>query len=260
MPCLSSSAARPQQSILALILGFALALLPLAAYCDAAGQIKFVTGKVEGIAANGSKRVLARGSKINSGDTINTATGASAQIRFTDGGFISLQPESLFRVDEYHYQNKTDGEEKGFFSLLKGGLRTITGAIGHVNRKTYRVTTPVATIGIRGTGYHAVLSDGLFVNVSEGAISLTNNAGTLTVPAGRAAFVANINTPPTLSAGGPQAAPPAFQPIPEAQLPAAMPLQPSQPDQPLPAAPAGPNYPASPNYPTDSTISPLNAR
>jgi hypothetical protein len=225
---------RPGLPWLALLLGAFLVLLPLAGYCDAAGQVKFVTGTVEGVSANGKHRPLARGSEINAGDTINTAKGASAQIRFTDGGFISLQPESLFRVDEYNYKNKTDGEEKGFFSLLKGGLRAVSGAIGHVNRKTYRVVTPVATIGIRGTGYNATLSDGLFVNVSEGAVSLTNNAGTLVVNAGSAAFVANMDTPPIPANEGLQNLP-GFHSIPDAQLPAA-----------TPPAPASPNAPTAP--------------
>ena len=38
--------------------------------------------------------------------------------------------------------------------------------------------------------------DGLFVNVGEGAISLSNNVGLLVVTAGGAAFVANANTAP----------------------------------------------------------------
>lgn len=256
-PASAPASHRPALLFLALLLGAFLTLLPLAGQCEAAGQVKFVTGKVEGVAANGNRRALTRGSDIFSGDTINTAKDASAQIRFSDGGFISLQAESVFRVDEYNYQNKTDGEEKGFFSLLKGGLRAVTGAIGHVNRKTYQVTTPVATIGIRGTGYHAVLSNGLFVSVSEGAISLTNNAGTLTVPAGRAAFVADLNTSPALTPAGSQAAPPAFQAIPEVQLPAATSPQTSPP---APTAPAGLDYQTGPTGPTNSTTSPNNIR
>lgn len=194
-------------SRLAALLGVIVLAFPLTAFCMMAGRADFVVGKVEAIAADGTRRTLVKGSEINVGETINTNVGARAQIRFNDGGFISLQPNSLFRVDEFNYQSKADGTEKGFFSLLKGGLRAITGAIGRVNRDTYRVTTPVATIGIRGTGYNAMLSDGLFVNVGEGAISLANNAGLLIVSAGGAAFVANINTPPAPTTEQPQTPP-----------------------------------------------------
>ncbi|MDB5985474.1 MAG: hypothetical protein JWR16_527 [Nevskia sp.] len=46
-----------------------------------------------------------------------------------------------------------------FFSLLKGGFRAVSGAIGKVKHEDYEVATPVATIGIRGTDYLAVLCD-----------------------------------------------------------------------------------------------------
>jgi len=183
---------------------------PVTGYCVAAGHADFVIGDVVAVAADGSQRILAKGSAIDTGEAINTAAGARAQIRFTDGGYVSLQPSSQFRVDDYRYENKTDGEEKGFFSLLKGGLRAITGAIGHVHRDSYRVNTSVATIGIRGTGYNAVLGDGLLVNVGEGAISLTNNAGTLVVTSGGSAFVADFNTPPALTFEKPKTPPAGF--------------------------------------------------
>ncbi len=187
------------------------AAFPVTAYC-AAGRVDFAVGNVESVTSTGSRHPLSKGAEINAGETISTSAGARAQVRFADGGFISLQPNTQFRVDEFNYKNKTDGEEKGFFSLLKGGFRAITGAIGHVNKTTYRVKTPAATLGIRGTGYNMVLrDDGLFVNVGEGAISLSNNAGLLVVTAGGAAFVANANTAPVPTTEQPHTPPAGLQ-------------------------------------------------
>jgi hypothetical protein len=198
----------------AILLGIISAAYPMAGYCVAAGRADFVIGNVEAVAADGSRRALTKGSEISAGDAINTAAGARAQVRFIDGGYVSLQPNTQFRVDQFNYQNKTDGNEQGFFSLLKGGLRAITGAIGHVNRNTYKVATPSATIGIRGTGYKAeIRDDGLFVSVGEGAISLTNNVGLLVVTAGNAAFVANANTAPAPTTEQPQVPPTSLQPV-----------------------------------------------
>ncbi|HUW25300.1 MAG TPA: FecR family protein [Gallionella sp.] len=197
----------------AILLATISAAFPVTGYCIAAGRTDFVIGDVVAIAADGSRRSLNKGSEINAGDAINTAAGARAQVRFSDGGYISLQPNTQFRVDEFSYKNKAEEEEKGFFSLLKGGFRAITGAIGHFNRSSYRVTTPAATIGIRGTGYNAVLrDDGLFVSVGEGAISLTNNTGLLVVTAGGAAFVADFNTAPAPTGEQPQTPPAGLQP------------------------------------------------
>jgi hypothetical protein len=198
----------------AILLGALSIAFPINGYCLAAGRADFILGKVEAIATDGSRRILSKGSEINPGDSINTALEAHAQIRFIDGGYVSLQPNTVFRVDEFNYKNKTDGEEKGFFSLLKGGLRAITGAIGHVNRDNYRVTTATATIGIRGTGYRAQLKDdGLYVSVGEGAIALSNDAGELLVSAGRAAFVSNKNTAPVFTIDQPNIPPASYQPV-----------------------------------------------
>jgi hypothetical protein len=196
----------------AMLLATISAAFPVTGYCTAAGRVDFAIGNVESVAVNGIRHPLSKGAEINAGETISTATGARAQVRFADGGFISLQPNTQFRVDEFNYKNKSDGEEKGFFSLLKGGFRAITGAIGHVNNNTYRVKTPAATLGIRGTGYNMALrDDGLFVNVGEGAISLSNNAGLLLVTVGGAAFVANFNTAPVLTNEQPYTPPKGLQ-------------------------------------------------
>jgi hypothetical protein len=51
------------------------------------------------------------------------------------------------------------GASRAVFRLLKGGFRAISGLIGKINHDEYQVTTPVATIGIRGTDYLAVICD-----------------------------------------------------------------------------------------------------
>ncbi|MDX8386213.1 MAG: FecR family protein [Gallionella sp.] len=190
------------------------AAYPITGYCAAAGRADFVIGKVQAVAADGSSRTLRRGAVINTGDAIITSARSRAQVRFIDGGFISLQPNTEFRVDEFEYQSESKSEPKSFFSLLRGGLRAITGAIGRIKRNNYKVVTATATIGIRGTGYTAEIRDGgLFVSVGEGAISLTNNAGQYVVSTGNAAFVANMNTAPAKTTQRPRIPPARIQPF-----------------------------------------------
>lgn len=179
-----------------------------------AGQIEFVVGGVVAQGADGLMRPLAKGAQIETGDTIQTGDGR-AQLRFSDGGYISLSPGTTFRVDEYHYAGKSDGSEKGFFSLVKGGLRAITGAIGHVNKQTYRVKTPTATIGIRGTEFLAQMDDKLVVKVGEGAVYLSNSAGDLMLYKGQSGEVESenqkpkySNETPVVNAAGPKGATP----------------------------------------------------
>ena len=168
----------------ALIAAMISAAFPLGTHA-AVGRVEFAVGNVNALGQDGNARSLSKGGEINNGDTIQTIDGR-AQIRFSDGGYISLQPNTEFKVEDYNYNGKADGSEKGFFSLVKGGLRAITGAIGHTNKQAYRVNTPVATIGIRGTEYLAqVFNTRLLVKVGNGAVYLVNAAGDIVLYKGQ---------------------------------------------------------------------------
>jgi hypothetical protein len=168
------------------------------ALAETAGKVSFVTGNVTATTPDGQSRALRRGDAINGGDRIETR-GGRLQIRFTDGGFVALQPNTVFGVDQYLYANKAPEETSLFFSLLRGGMRTITGAIGKVNKQSYKVRTPVATIGIRGTGYRATTTDNrTLVSVGHGFVNVANGFGNLTGGAGQNILVTN-DVPPGLS-------------------------------------------------------------
>src|SRR5262249_54153419 len=97
-------------------------------------------------------------------------------LKFSDGGYTLLRPNSRFHIEDYAYSGPSQtpsavpapgasarpapapaapeaggGAGRAFFSLLKGGLRAVTGLVGKINHDDFRMTTPVATIGIRGT-------------------------------------------------------------------------------------------------------------
>ena len=74
-------------------------------------------------------------------------------------------------------------------------MRTVTGAIGRRNRSAYRVTTPVATIGIRGTGYLIKLDDsGLIITVNLGSIAAINDGGTVILVNGQTGIIVDAQT------------------------------------------------------------------
>ena len=73
-----------------------------------------------------------------------------------DGTKMTLRPETSFAVEKFSHDGK---EEAGFFRLIKGGVRAITGLIGKRNPQGMRVSTTTATIGIRGTSFDARLCE-----------------------------------------------------------------------------------------------------
>ena len=114
-----------------------------------AAKVIYSFGDVSAESKSGA-RGLKRGDMVYSGETVSTERGR-AQIKFTDGGFASLQPNTDYEINEYKFEGKADGEERSFLNLLKGSVRLVTGVIGKANRKNFRIRTAVATIGIRGT-------------------------------------------------------------------------------------------------------------
>lgn len=72
---------------------------------------------------------LAGGAAVERGDTVRTGERSSVQIRMSDASIISLRSNTVFRIDEYQYSGDKGEGERSVFSLLKGGLRTVSGAI-----------------------------------------------------------------------------------------------------------------------------------
>lgn len=173
-------------------------LLAGGAQAAGAAKVDFALGDVAAVRADGTRRPLARGAEVQAGETVDTGSGRT-QLRFSDGAMVSLQPQTQFRIDAYEFKGETDGSEKGFFSLLKGAMRTITGAIGKADRKAYRLDTAVATIGIRGTEYAVAYGRSITVTTNSGLIEVCNQGGCLLVEAGQSAYVPDANTSPTFT-------------------------------------------------------------
>ncbi len=163
-------------------------LLCLSVPCAAAsqaGKVVFAFGDVSATAADGSRRALARGDAIAAGDTVITGRGR-AQIRLTDGGFVALNPETEYALEDYAFDDAAPASGRSFFNLVRGGVRMVTGAIARANRSNWRMRTAVATIGIRGSGgYFRYVSPpgspepSLAVNVDFGGFTATDPFGNL---------------------------------------------------------------------------------
>ena len=147
-------------------------------FADVAGRVTFVAGKVTAIGSDGKTRTLTKGELLNSGERLETGTGR-LQIRFTDGSLMSLQPNTVFGLDNYTYSRNKPQDGALLFNFIRGGIRTVSGAIGRVNRANYAVKTPVGTIGIRGTGYTATQEPNgrLLVTVNKGIVNISNEFG-----------------------------------------------------------------------------------
>jgi hypothetical protein len=153
---------------------------------QSAGRFITVTGQVSVLGRDGVSRPAERGGDIREGDTIITGDSALAQARMSDGGLISVRPDSEFKLEQFGYKGRDDRSASFVVSILKGGFRTITGLIAQVNRPGYKINTPAATIGVRGTHFEVVhvpqlaapqVPPGTYNRVFEGITTVQNPAG-----------------------------------------------------------------------------------
>jgi hypothetical protein len=166
------------------------------------GQVIWIQGKVEAV-QGANTRPLTRRAPLYLHDTIVTEKDGSGEVSFTDSSVVTLRSETQIKIDEYnHEKGGPPGNEKSVMSLIKGGFRTITGAIPKANPEGYQVNTPVATIGVRGTDYTAFYSaqHGLQMRIDTGRIIISNAEGTLELNKELGKIYADIphNLPPKL--------------------------------------------------------------
>lgn len=126
----------------------------LAVAAEPVAVVAALAGKVTALGSGNAVRVLTKGGHVFSGDIVTTESSSRVRLIFSDDGIIFLRPSSKFVIDSYSYSGDAKQDESKF-SLLTGGFRAITGAIGHGNKDRVKIATPVATIGIRGTDYVA---------------------------------------------------------------------------------------------------------
>jgi hypothetical protein len=183
---------------------------------EPAGRVLILQGSA--VAVRGAQEIpLARGTTIESGDLLKVADSSSMQVRFTDESVVALRANSQYKIDDYKFSEKGDSD-KSVFSLLKGGMRTITGLIGKRNPDNYQMRSTTATIGIRGTHFTAVncasdctntdgskVEDGLYGGVTDGRIVVRNSAGETEFSRDQYFQVTSNNTLPI-----PLLAPPSF--------------------------------------------------
>ncbi|MEO7940046.1 MAG: FecR family protein [Burkholderiaceae bacterium] len=131
---------------------------PVIAFAAPAGEVEFAKGVGAAQAASGIPRILSQGVPIQPGDTVTMGSNSFAVLKLTDGTRMTLRPNTAIRFDQYVYQEP--GKPDGFFtSLFKGGVRVVTGLIAKSSPNAARLTTPTATVGIRGTDFDARLCD-----------------------------------------------------------------------------------------------------
>lgn len=120
------------------------------------GKITAINGSAT-IERNEQTLIAKIGSLIETQDTIVTGDNTQLQMIFNDKTVITLGERTRFIVQAYMFNGLSDSFAE--FSLAKGFMKSVTGQIGKLAPKRFKVKTKDATIGIRGTTFTLETND-----------------------------------------------------------------------------------------------------
>lgn len=138
-----------------------------------AGEVTAAIGEARIVPAAAGERAAAQGALLHVGDILQTGAGGHIHLRMVDGGLVSLRPDSKLKITSYTYQPGVADATQIRLDLLHGTVRSVTGKGGELAKDRFRINTPIAAIGVRGTDFVTQTSDDkTLVHVAVGAIVL----------------------------------------------------------------------------------------
>lgn len=129
------------------------------------GTVETAEGGVSAIRADGTRVDLKTGDPVYQGDELVTDGSGAVGIVFADDTTFALGEDGRMILDEMVYDPAGSDGAVGL-TLLSGAMSFVSGAVAKVNPDAMQITTPVATIGIRGTG--GIVNGGSVALVGEG--------------------------------------------------------------------------------------------
>lgn len=135
------------------------------------GQVSLLIGEARVVRRGGQSEALRRGSPISVGDRIETSANGHVHVRFVDNAAVSVRPDSVLEVQAYRYDAAEPRHNEVRLHVEKGISRSISGQATEFDKNRFRLNTPVAAIGVRGTDFIVQTSEAdMRASVAEGAI------------------------------------------------------------------------------------------
>jgi hypothetical protein len=154
----------------------AVAIRPATAAQDTIGSVSRIQGASTAL-VNGAGTPLDVGSSVFLNQEVSTGDAARLELKFLDGTQLTLGEKAKMVLDTFVY-NPSEGTGK-LKMAVKGAFRFVSGQVSKQPNKEVAVTTPVATVGIRGTEFWGGPIDDQILGVFliDGAVTVTNALG-----------------------------------------------------------------------------------
>jgi hypothetical protein len=136
------------------------------------GTTVVVRNKVVGLLGE-KQRDLAVGHRVYRDELIRTGARAEVELKLDDDTKLALGPDAELRLDEFAIGSGSNSSSIAV-RLLKGTLRFLT---GRQTSESYKIETPSATIGVRGTVFDVYISPqgDTFVLMHQGIVEVCSD-------------------------------------------------------------------------------------
>lgn len=154
-----------------ILAGLLASLLPAAALGQAVGINAAIRNKVAmKTAADAAFRPAVLKERVSLGDRIQTAPVSVLQVLLLDRTSFTVGANARVTIDRFVYDPSRSASAVGA-SIARGAFRFLSSAATHNMPGQSRVTTPVASIGIRGTMFEGVVGpEAVRIALKEGAL------------------------------------------------------------------------------------------
>ncbi len=171
------NAVRLRSRLRAVAMALAVALTSSSLWAQAnetVGQVSLLIGGARLVHKDGKSEALRQGAGIAVGDRIETAANGHVHVRFIDNAAVSVRPESVLEVQAYRYDAANPQSNEVRLKVAQGIGRSISGAATDADKTRFRLNTPIAAIGVRGTDFIVQASaDHVRATVASGAIIMS---------------------------------------------------------------------------------------
>lgn len=141
----------PAAGALACLAGVLLLGSAAASAAELIGHVKNADGSTT-VTRDGAPKPLAAGDNLYQGDAISTGKDSTLGVTLRDDTTIALGPSSALTLDEVLFDPAAEKVGMGV-RLAQGTFSFLSGQIPKLAPDKTKISTPVATIGIRGTRF-----------------------------------------------------------------------------------------------------------
>lgn len=153
------------------------------------GQVTLLIGKAYVVHESGKVQPVSKGMDIHEHDKIETTSSGFVHIRFVDDALMTVRPRSALEIQAYQYDPNDPSNSTVKLELLEGVARAISGEAAQKAKHNFRMNTPIAAIGVRGTDFivgaddttmRAVVKQGIIVAAPFSALCSAESYGPCT--------------------------------------------------------------------------------